>query len=273
MHSELAGSWFFERQTQKPGSFLPTSTGKMPAASLREGSLVGLGSPLATAAPARASPRGSPPSPEALGHPSWPRPPADTSLAPQQTPSLASPDSSFLLKHRTPPALPHSPGVLGKPKRSQAISLSLLLRKGWFGWTCPHRQDHRCKEDVLPSASALEPSSCKEGYWDRWAGVPCALAASGPALTPATMQGLVRRHAHAVLDSTPGKRKGDFTYLHFCGAREKEKAPSPGSRGKHLPGAPGRRADKQRFRGGSVPFVEGVGCSRTWARFSAPHSA
>lgn len=163
----------------------------MPAASLREGSLVGPGSPLSTAAPARASPRGSP-----LRGPRAPQLAQANSRhiwAPQQTPSLASLASSFLLKQRTPPALPHAPGVLRKPKKSQSISLGLLLRKGWFGSKRPHRQDHGCKEDVLPSASALERLSCKEGCWGRWAGVPCALAASGPALTPATTQGLVRR--------------------------------------------------------------------------------
>ena len=84
------------------------------------------------------------------------------------------------------PALPDAPGVLGKPKESQGISFSLILSKGWFGLTCPHLQDHHCKEDVLPSTSALECLSCKKGHWDR------ALAASGRALTLATTQGLVR---------------------------------------------------------------------------------
>lgn len=270
MHSELASSWFLERQTRLEAS-CPPALGRCRQPPCEKAALWGWAAPwpqLPLPGPALGAP---PPRPS--GTPAGPGHQQTHLWLPSKTPSLATPASSFLPKHRTPPALPHAPGVLGKPKKSQAISLSLLLRKGWFGSTCPHRQDHRCKEDVLPSASALKPLSCKEGYWDRWAGVPCALAASGPALTPATMHGLVRRHAHAVLDSTLGKTKGDFTHLHFCGAREKEKALSPGSRDEHLPGAPGRCADKRRFRGGSVPFVEGVERSLPWARISAPNSA
>lgn len=41
-------------------------------------------------------------------------------------------------------------------------------------------------------------------------------------------------------------------YLHFCVAREKVKTLSPVSRGEHLPGAPGKRADKRRLCGGSA---------------------
>lgn len=102
----------------------------------------------------------------------------------------------------------------------------------------------------------------KEGYCDHWEGVPCALAASGHALTLSAMQGLVRRRVHTVLYSTPGKRKGDFMSLRFCGAREKEEAPSLGSRGEDLPGAPA----------GPAP-TEGVGYSCTWAKISVPKSA
>lgn len=53
--------------------------------------------------PARASPRAFPS--KAFGHPGWPRPSGDTSLAPKQTPSLASPASSFPLKCNRLPSL------------------------------------------------------------------------------------------------------------------------------------------------------------------------
>lgn len=59
--------------------------------------------------------------------------------------SVAKPFFGFpgrLVSAKTqPPALPDTPGALGKPKKSQVILLSLILRKGCLGLTCPHLQD------------------------------------------------------------------------------------------------------------------------------------
>lgn len=66
----------------------------------------------------------------------------------------------------------------------------------------------------------------------------------------------MKRGVHDVLYSTPGNKKGDFMHLHFYEAREEEKTPSLGSRGEHLPGAPGRHADKQLHGGNDCPGLE-----------------